>query len=164
MDPGRHKRTCCQESSDSEKLLSSDKAVLERGSRYIRHPGIHQPSITWASQIKLSLSFECLFNATLKAEVISWRGKPDNAVLSPKYSSSAGRALNHCATGPIWVEPNKFNVRINGQLFQTVLRLTIHNWLWFLRLVLSKIGLERQKHWPQTKLQFHRPLSHVRVF
>ena len=24
--------------------------------------------------------FECLFNATLTAEVISWRGRPDNAV------------------------------------------------------------------------------------
>ena len=44
---------------------------------------------------------EWLFNATLTAEVISWRGRPDNVVevgLDHKNSSSAGGALNHCAT------------------------------------------------------------------
>ena len=46
--------------------------------------------------------FECLFNATLTSEVISWRGRSDNVVaegFDPKNSSSAGGALNHCATG-----------------------------------------------------------------
>ena len=42
-----------------------------------------------------------LFNATLTGDVISWRGRLDNAVgLDPKNSLSVGGALNHCATGP----------------------------------------------------------------
>ena len=52
--------------------------------------------------VNFFFEFECLFNATLTAEVISWRGRPDNVVavrLDPKNSSSAGGALNHCATG-----------------------------------------------------------------
>ena len=51
----------------------------------------------------LMLELEWLFDATLTAEVISWRGRLDNTVavrLDPKNSSSAGGALKHCATGP----------------------------------------------------------------
>ena len=61
--------------------------------------------ITGVRKIVVSLifEFEWLFNATLTAEVISWRGRSDNSVavgFHPKNSSSAGGALNHCATGP----------------------------------------------------------------
>ena len=45
-----------------------------------------------------SCGVEWLFNATLTAEVISWRGRLDNVVevgLDPKNSSSAGGALNY---------------------------------------------------------------------
>ena len=45
------------------------------------------------------VSFEWLFSATLRAEK-----RPDNKAVTvgfyPKNTSSAGGALNHCATGP----------------------------------------------------------------
>ena len=66
-----------------------------------------------------------LFKATLTAEVISWRGRPDNAVavgLDPKNSSSAGGALNHCATGPL---------ALNRSLYRYIHRYidTIHRYI-----------------------------------
>ena len=77
--------------------------------------------------------FEWLCNATLTAEVISWRGRPDNAVavgFDPKNSSSAGGALNHCITGParpqrpsfkaLWMI-NPFLKNPNLMLFCTVI-------------------------------------------
>ena len=63
--------------------------------------------------LSLSFEFERLFNALLTAEVISWRGRPDNVVtvgFGPKNSSSAGGALNHCTTGP----PQPPGVRARG--------------------------------------------------
>ena len=60
------------------------------------------------------LEFEWLFNATLTAEVISWRERPYDAVavgFDPKNSSSADGALNHCATGPpVWMTSMPENI------------------------------------------------------
>ena len=63
--------------------------------RILQGGGVHGRNSSGGGQFYTD-KFEWLFNTTLTAEVISWRGRPDNVVavgFDPKNFSSAGRAL-----------------------------------------------------------------------
>ena len=60
------------------------------------------PSHTDTAGHSILFEFEWLFNATLTAEVISWRGRPDNVVavgLDPKNSRPQAELLTTALLG-----------------------------------------------------------------